>query len=146
MIWEIPLAIPTHVRSMSYMRKNNREIPSISDAEWVVMRVIWDRGRVTANEMVEALEGQQDWKPKTVHTLLRRLADKGVLQFEKSGREYVFSPLIEREEAEEVQSHLFIERIFAGKPIPFLARFMETTDLSESDIAELRKVLKKKAK
>ncbi len=128
------------------MRKNKREIPAISDAEWIVMRVIWDRGQVTANEMVDALEGKQDWKPKTIHTLLRRLTDKGVLEFEKSGREYVFSPVIEREEAEQAQSHLFIERIFAGKPIPFLARFMETTDLSESDIEELRKVLKKKSK
>ena len=78
------------------MRKNKREIPAISDAEWIVMRVIWDRGQVTANEMVDALEGKQDWKPKTIHTLLRRLTDKGVLEFEKSGREYVFSPVIER--------------------------------------------------
>ena len=128
------------------MRKKKRELPTISDAEWVLMRVIWDRGQVTANEMVEALEGQQEWKPKTIHTLLRRLSDKGVLGFEKAGREYVFSPLIEREEAEESQSHQFIERVFAGRAIPFLARFMETTDLSESDIAELKEVLRKKSK
>src|ERR1051326_8732073 len=30
--------------------------PSISDAEWVVMKVAWEKGTVTANQVVTALE------------------------------------------------------------------------------------------
>ena len=79
------------------MRKKHtaKPLPAITEAEWVVMRVLWEGAPMTANAVVAALAGQSEWKPKTVHTLLRRLADKGALAFEKSGREFVFTPQVE---------------------------------------------------
>jgi BlaI family transcriptional regulator, penicillinase repressor len=133
------------------MRKKNQTLSSasavvakISDAEWVVMRVLWRRGRATANEVVDALADHQDWKPKTIHTLLRRLVDKGVLDYKKSGREYVFRPLVDRESAEQVQSRSFISRIFEGKTTPFLARFIERESFSPEEIEELKRLLDSK--
>jgi BlaI family penicillinase repressor len=126
------------------MRKKRVESPKISDAEWVLMRVIWNREKATANEVVEALDGQQDWKPKTIHTLLRRLTDKGALGFEKVGREYVFHPLIERAQAEQAQSQSFVHRVFEGETVPFLSRFLEAEELSADEIVELKKILNRK--
>ena len=52
----------------------------ISDAEWEVMRVCWAAGAaLTANQVVEALDGKKDWNPRTVKTLLNRLTKKGAL-------------------------------------------------------------------
>ena len=127
------------------MRKKQVELPKISDSEWVLMRVLWERGKATANEVVEALEGQQDWKPKTIQTLLRRLTDTGALGFEKSGREYVFHPLVDRDEAEHAQSESFVHRIFEGQTVPFLARFLESSEFSEDEIAELKTILERKS-
>lgn len=128
------------------MRKDKDALPKISDAEWVLMHVIWNRDKVTANEMVDALEGQQDWKPKTIHTLLRRLTDKGAIGYEKVGREYVFYPLIARERAEQAQIQSFIQRVFEGRAVPFLARFVETEELSSEEIAELQSILERKSR
>ncbi len=61
--------------------RRGRNLPQISDAELVVMKVVWEKAPVTANRVVEALEDQIHWKPKTVHTLLRRLAQKQALAF-----------------------------------------------------------------
>ncbi len=128
------------------MSKKKAEMPKISDAEWVLMRVIWQRKKATANEVVQALEGQQDWKPKTIHTLLRRLTDKGALGYEKSGREFVFHPLVEREQAERVHSRSFIRRIFEGQAVPFLAHFLEGEELSPEEIKALKAILERKLK
>jgi len=128
------------------MRKQKSESPSISDAEWILMSIIWDRKETTANDLIEALEGRQSWKPKTIKTLLRRLSDKGVLGYEKVGREYVFHPKFEREEAERVQSQSFIQRIFDGKTVPFVARFLKDEKLSTKEIKEIKEILERKTR
>lgn len=127
------------------MRKKNGDLPSISDAEWILMRLIWPREKVTANDLVKALDGRQKWKPKTIQTLLRRLTDKGVLGFEKAGREYVFYPLFSRDQAEQAQSRSFIRRVFEGQAVPFMARFLEDEKLSAEEIAELKGILERKS-
>lgn len=110
------------------------------------MSIIWDRKETTANDLIEALEGRQSWKPKTIKTLLRRLSDKGVLGYEKVGREYVFHPKFEREEAERVQSQSFIQRIFDGKTVPFVARFLKDEKLSTKEIKEIKEILERKTR
>jgi len=62
-------------------------LPQISDAEWVVMKAVWERAPLTTNQVVEALDDRAHWKPKTIHTLLSRLVRKGALEFERKGRE-----------------------------------------------------------
>ncbi len=51
-----------------------QEKPSISDAEWEVMKVLWAQSPATAEKVVKALESKTTWKPKTVMTLINRLA------------------------------------------------------------------------
>ncbi|WP_438357349.1 BlaI/MecI/CopY family transcriptional regulator, partial [Bacillus toyonensis] len=40
------------------------------------MKVLWSKSPQTANEVIQALEGQMDWNPKTVRTLINRLVQK----------------------------------------------------------------------
>lgn len=122
-------------------RGGRAEVPSISDAEWAVMRVIWDGGRLTANEVVEAVSPHRSWKPKTVQTLLRRLVDKGALGYEKRGREFVFRPLVDERACQVAESRSFLSRVFGGEMAPFLAAFVEREELSKSDIERLKRIL-----
>jgi BlaI family transcriptional regulator, penicillinase repressor len=117
------------------------EYPRISEAEWVVMRVIWGQGVLTTNQVVKALEGQSDWKPKTIHTLLKRLVDKGVLAVEKAGREYRFTPQLAADEAEHAATRSFLDRFFDGDLGPFLARFVEREKLSAAELDRLKRIL-----
>lgn len=137
---------------MSYMRKQRVDqaatvAKSISDAEWRVMRVVWEKEPVTAKEVVEGLVGKQAWKPKTIHTLLRRLVDKEALGFERNGREYVFRSLIDRGSAELAQSRSFISRIFGSQATaPFLTRFIECEGFTPEEIEDLKRLLDEKQK
>ena len=119
-----------------------RGVPAISEAEWVVMRVVWEGSPMTANEVVAALVGQASWKPKTVHTLLRRLVDKGALAFDKRGREFVYRPLVEERECQLAESRTFLSRVFGGQLSPLVAAFVESEKLSADEIAQLEKILK----
>jgi BlaI family penicillinase repressor len=134
---------------MSYMRKKSKPsvpLPSITDAEWNVMRILWERSTATANDVVQALEGYMHWKPKTIHTLLRRLTDKGALDYEKSGREFVFRPLVSERDCQLAESRSFLDRVFGGGVAPMVAAFVEQERLTPEEIAELQRILEKGGK
>ena len=67
-------------------------IPTISDAEWEVMAVLWTTSPLTANEVVDRLEGRKTWSPRTVKTLLNRLVNKKALAYETRGNRYLYRP------------------------------------------------------
>jgi len=118
-----------------------REMPQISEAELVVMRVVWNQSPVTANQVVEALRDQTHWKPKTIHTLLSRLAHKKALTHSRQGREYLFRPLVAAADYAHAASRSFLGRVFGGEIAPFLACFLEREELSPGEIQELRRLL-----
>src|SRR5258706_592309 len=125
-------------------RKRKHRPPQISDAEWVVMKVIWDKGPLTTNQVVNALDDRTNWKPKTIHTLLRRLAKKGALAFAKQGREHLFRPLVDAQHCRHAASRSFLHRLFDGELGPFLASFLEQEKLSRAEIEELKRILDEK--
>jgi BlaI family penicillinase repressor len=118
-----------------------RTPPSISDAEWVVMRAVWERYPLTANQVVDALANRAHWKPKTIHTLLRRLTRKGALTFERKGREYLFRPLVTAEDCEHAITRSFLGRFFGGELAPFLSRFVQRENLTAAEVRELKRIL-----
>ncbi|MDB6039856.1 MAG: Penicillinase repressor, partial [Verrucomicrobiales bacterium] len=47
----------------------------ITEAEWEVMTVVWERAPVPASVVVDVLEHRKQWTLATVRTLLRRLVN-----------------------------------------------------------------------
>jgi BlaI family penicillinase repressor len=125
-------------------RKSRKALPQISDAEWVVMKVVWEQPPITTNQVVEALDSKTHWKPKTIHTLLSRLVQKGALAFERKGREYLFRPLVTARDCEHHAARSFLGRFFDGQLAPFLSRFVEGEKLSPAEIEELKRILDQK--
>lgn len=120
--------------------------PRISVAEWEVMKVLWAQGPSSANQVIHALASTTDWHPKTVRTLLTRLVDKGVLDREKQGGLYVFTPCVEETACVRDESRSFLDRCFGGSLQPMLAHFLEHEDLSDEEIAQMRRLLDEKDK
>lgn len=119
--------------------------PSISDAEWSVMKVLWERSPLTSREVVDALKPEKDWNPKTIHTLLTRLVKKGALSAKREGREYQFKPLTREEDCQRRVSRSFLDRVFDGEVAPFLACFMRNNKLTDAEVEELKRILDRKA-
>lgn len=113
----------------------------ISEAESVVMDVLWQRHPLSAEEVVAALAGNQSWQEATVKTLLNRLLNKGAIRADKDGRRYLYAPVLKREDWVMEESQGLLERLFGGRVAPLVAHFSEQRKLSRKDIAELRKLL-----
>ena len=122
-----------------------KKLPKISESEWLVMRILWSNGPLTANEVVEELTGKTKWKPKTVKTLIDRLIRKGAVKFEKEGRRYRYYPTIGEAECIATERRSFVRRVYGGTMKPMLAAFLEDAELSADDIKDLKQILEQKA-
>ncbi len=122
-----------------------KSLPKISESEWLVMRVLWAKSPLTANEVVERLTGKTKWKPKTVKTLIDRLMKKGAVRFEKDGRRYRYYPAVGRDKCVATERKSFVRRVYGGTMKPMLAAFLEDAELSADDISELKEILEQKA-
>ena len=121
-----------------------KELPKIADSEWRVMQVLWEHGPQTANDVVNSLSGEVNWKPRTIKTLISRLVKKGAVKVTEEGYRYQYSAAVDESECIRSETKSFIHRVYQGTMSPALAAFLEDTDLSTQEIDELQEILDKK--
>lgn len=114
---------------------------SITEAESVVMEVLWTRSPQPTEEIVAALEGEQHWQEATIKTLLNRLLKKKAVRAVKDGRRFLYSPAITRDDWVLSESKGLLDRLFAGRVAPLAAHFSRHGKLSKRDIADLKKLI-----
>jgi BlaI family penicillinase repressor len=119
------------------------KMPRISETEWEIMRVCWEKSPVSAREIIDALSAGNEWHPRTVKTLLNRLVKKRALGFKKQGRAYLYQPLVAEKNCVAAASETFLDRVFGGALHPLLAHFLETRKLSPAEMLELKRLLKR---
>ena len=116
----------------------------ISEAESKVMEVFWRTMEpLSADEVVASMGNDRDWSAGTIRTFLTRLLKKKALAATPDGRRYLYRPLIRREEYVHEQSRNLIDRLFGGRIAPFITHFSERQDLSDEEIKELKRLLRR---
>ena len=111
---------------------------TVSDAELEILEVLWSAGdSLNANEIRTRLGQNKNWERTTVLTLIKRLLKKNVISQEK--REvYYYAPCIRREEYVREETKSFVDKFFKGSSRNLAAALVNSTELTEEDIKELR--------
>jgi BlaI family transcriptional regulator, penicillinase repressor len=117
------------------------DFSAISQAESLVMEVLWERSPQTTDEIVAALAASTDWREPTIKTFLNRLLKKGALRAEQHGRRYQYFAVLQRADWVDSESRSVLGRLFGGRVAPLVAHFGERQQLSREDLAELRKLI-----
>lgn len=118
----------------------------ISDAEWLVMNVLWQESPLTASLVIEQLRPKTDWSPKTIQTLITRLVKKGALGVNKDASLNQYYPLVLQEECMREETKSFLKKVYGGSLHLLLANFVKDENLSPKEIQELRNLLDEKMK
>jgi BlaI family penicillinase repressor len=115
---------------------------SISEAESVVMEVLWRSSPIATEDVMAALAPHGKWQESTVKTLINRLLKKGAIGARKDGRRYLYSPVLKREQWLSSESTGLLSRLFGGRVAPLVAHFSQQRKLSKKDIADLKLLIK----
>ena len=83
----------------------------LSDGEWKLMNLLWQKSPRTIAQLVQALEEETGWKKNTVFVMLSRLEEKGAVRFEEGSRSRQYYPVILREDAAARETESFLAKI-----------------------------------
>ncbi|ODT88425.1 BlaI/MecI/CopY family transcriptional regulator [Phenylobacterium sp. SCN 70-31] len=113
----------------------------ISGAESQVMEALWDRGPLTAEEIIQTVGPAQDWGEATVKTLINRLLKKKALASERAGGRALYRPLVTREAYVTGESQGLLDRLFGGQLAPLVAHYAQHRPLSPDEVARLKALI-----
>lgn len=99
--------------------------------------IIWSHEPLSSRELVVLCEKELDWKKSTTYTVLKRLCDKGLFRNEGG----MVSSRMTKEEYASAQSEKFVEDTFGGSLPAFMAAFTKRKPLTDSDIAEIQRMI-----
>lgn len=114
---------------------------AISEAEAIVMQVLWRAAPRSAEDVLTEVGPAQDWREGTVKSLLNRLLKKHAIKAVRDGRRYLYSPRLTREQYVMQESKGLLDRLFDGRVAPLVAHFSEQRKLSRKDIVELKRLI-----
>ncbi|BCJ97485.1 BlaI/MecI/CopY family transcriptional regulator [Anaerocolumna chitinilytica] len=118
----------------------------ISDAEWVIMKVLWKESPQTTTKIIETLSKETNWNPKTIHTLIARLVKKNALGIDKNSGQYKYFPLVTKEDCIQEETGSFIQKIYEGSIYNLVANFIHDEKISAEEMEDLKKLLDEKLK
>ncbi|WP_323814223.1 BlaI/MecI/CopY family transcriptional regulator [Cellvibrio sp. NN19] len=102
----------------------------LSDSEWALMKILWDKAPASANQIAELTP---QWHLKTVRTMLIRLQKKGAITHELVDGIQHFQPVYERDYCESSATQSFMQRVFDGALTPMIAHFTRQQKLTDEE-------------
>lgn len=112
-------------------------IPKIPEGEYRFCKIMWEHEPVSAAELARLCGEQLGWKRTTTYTVIKRLADRGVLKSENG----IVTALISRAEADGSELDEFLDTRFGGSLPAFIAAFSRRQELSEQDLEQVQQMI-----
>lgn len=112
---------------------------SPSERELDVLKVLWDLGEAKVRDIHEAMCKSQQTAFTTVQTLLRIMADKGLVKQRSVGRKLLYSPRHTREQV----SSRFLDRVFDGAVDKLVLNLLQAEDVSPEEMRDLERLIAK---
>lgn len=115
----------------------------LTPAEWAVYECLWAASPLTLTQIANQLIERKGWSRSTGETMVRRMADKGLIRWEQGEKAKLYYPVIRREDAALRETRSFLERVYHGSLGLMVSAVAEKEQLSRSEIDELYAALKK---
>jgi BlaI family penicillinase repressor len=129
-------------------KKNRRAKPAVelTEAEWEIMRVVWEKQPCPAGTVQETLAEDKDRAYSTIKTTMDRMVEKGFLQIEKIRNLQLFRSCISEIDAKRGEFRKMLKRAFNGALTPMMQFLIEHEGLSKNEASKLRELVKKAGK
>lgn len=114
---------------------------NLSDGEWKIMNVLWERESATITELTAVLQEDTGWDKHIIITMLNRMVKKGAVAFQVNGRAKQFYPLLLRSEVSIRETKGFLNKVYRGSIGMMVNAMVADKALTKEDIEELYRIL-----
>ena len=113
------------------------ETPKIFESEYRFCLILWDNEPVNSTKLVELCKNQLGWSKATTYTVIRRLAERGVVKNENA----TVTALISKEQAQKSRLEEMVEETFEGSMPAFIAAFSKSKKLTKTEVDQLQALI-----
>jgi len=126
-----------------YICRNNSNLVEqmqLTKTEEQLMQFLWKQEKAFMKDLIDAFP---DPKPAatTVATLIKRMTDKGFVGYKEYGKSRQYVPLVDKSDYFSKQVNVMIKSFFNNSAAQFASFFTKETDMSTSELEELRKII-----
>lgn len=113
----------------------------LSENEWYIMQVLWEKSPSTLREICDALKDSKGWTKYAVSSFLKRMLEKGAITAQDGGKVKTYSALWGREETIREETHSILDRVYHGDLLLMVSNAVKEQKLDREEIEELKKML-----
>lgn len=119
-----------------------------TELELEILKVLWDEAPLPVRDVRDRLETKAGRKlsHSSVITILNIMYRKGFVTREKEGKSFLFSPKRKKQTVTSGIMGDVLSRVFDGSPSELVLNLLETVDLDQEELAEIRKLISRKVK
>ena len=111
--------------------------PKIHESEYRFCLILWEHEPVTTVELVKLCQQQLEWKRTTTYTVIKRLAQRGVLVNENT----VVRSLVSKDQVQAAEIDEMVEKKFEGSLPAFLAAFTRHRKMTDRAIDQVQRMI-----
>jgi predicted transcriptional regulator len=118
-----------------------KESEQLTPLELEIMKVLWEGGPSTVQEVQQRLPAERALAYTTVQTMLNVLHRKAKVRRKLKERAYVYRPSVSRAQAVRLAMGDIIDRLFEGSAERLVLSLVEARHLSPEKLAELSRLI-----
>ena len=111
--------------------------PKIFESEYRFCLILWENEPIRSTELAKLCKEKLDWSKTTTYTVIKRLSDRGVIKSENA----IVTSIVSKEEAQLSELEELMDKKFEGSLPAFIAAFGHRQNLSDAEIAEIRRII-----
>ena len=115
----------------------------LTELQLAILRVIWDKGEATVQDIWEALHADRGLAQTTVATMLSRLERRGVVTRRAQTRQYRYKAAVTEQEVQHSMVGELTERLFDGDVTQLVQHLLNGADVSPGDLAKIRDMIER---
>lgn len=123
-----------------------RKTLAMTDRQFAILRLLWDKGALTVRELLELLPDGEQQPYTTVLGMLQTMEKAGLVAHESEGTTYRYQAAISRQVAESTLLRDFLARFFRGSAEDLVLGLVDADELTAADLRDIEAKLKRPAR
>ena len=117
------------------------DLNRLGKVELEIFKIVCRLGTASVQDVMDEINRERKTAYTSVMTLMKNLADKGFLNFKRSGKKYLYKANIAPETLQQSLLERTLDRVFEGSSVDLVQSLVNTERISKDELSQIRKLL-----
>ena len=115
-----------------------------TELELEILKVLWREGPLSGRGIRDALAETRDLAYTSVMTIMRIMTEKKYARREKVDGNFIYHACVREKTVTQRMLRDIVDRVFGGSAAAVMLNLLQTADLDEQELKQLRQVVNRK--